>query len=143
MSIMNSYSGKKISQPGESPVRLHKGMRLSVMALICFCFLNFMLHSQSQQTNTNQSTQIITNAEESAPPVFYYFSDHGSGMAIVKYNRTEGNNIYTFASIRPQQQSYSGPGLWGTVYEAGDIRLATPQERGHLIACMASGQYIP
>ena len=143
MSITNSYSGKKISQPGESPIRLHKGMRLSVMALICFCFLNFMLHSQSQQTNTNQSIQNITNPEGMAPAVFYYFSDHGSGMAIVKYDRTEGDNIYTFASIRPNQQSYSGPGLWGTLYEAGNIRLATPQERGHLIACMMAGHYVP
>ena len=143
MSIMNSYSGKTISQPGKSPAHHHHGMRLSVMALICFCFLNFMHHSQSQQTNANQSTQIITNTEGMAPPIFYYFSDHGSGMAVVKYDRTVGNNIYTFASMRPQFQSYSGPGLWGTLFEAGDIRLATPQERGHLIACMMAGHYVP
>jgi hypothetical protein len=86
---------------------------------------------------------MITNSESMAPPVFYYFSDHGSGLAIVKYDRTVGNNIYTYAAIRPMQHSYSGPGLWGTVYEAGDIRLATPQERGHLIACMMAGTYVP
>lgn len=141
--MMNSYSGKTVSQPGKSPARLPNGMRLSVMALICFCFLNFIPHSQSQQTDAGQSTEIITTLEGMKPPVFYYFSDHGSGMAVVKYEKTVGNNIYTFASIRPHFQSYSGPGIWGTISEAGEIRLATPQERGHLIACMAAGTYIP
>lgn len=140
MNIMNSYPG---SQPGKYQALLHNGIRLSAMALICFFFLNFMLHSQSQQTNTDQSTQIITNAESMAPHIFYHFSDHGNGMAIVKYDRTEGDNIYTFASIRPHLQSYSGPGLWGTVYEAGNIRPATPRERAHLIVCMVAGVYIP
>jgi hypothetical protein len=118
-------------------------MRLSVIILTFFCFLNFTPHSQSQQTNANQSAQIVVRFGEMAPKTFYYFSDHGSGMAIVKYDRTEGNNIYTFASISPQHQSYSGPGLWGTIYEAGNIRLATPQERGHLIRCMMAGAYVP
>lgn len=74
---------------------------------------------------------------------FYYFADHGNGLEIVKFDRMEGSDIYTFASIRPSAQSFAGPGLWGPVANTGDIRLATPGEIGHLVACIAAGIYVP
>lgn len=73
----------------------------------------------------------------------YYFADHGNGMEIAKYDRTENGNIYTFASIRPSTLSFSGPGLWGPIANTGAIRLATLGEITHLLACIAAGIYIP
>lgn len=73
----------------------------------------------------------------------YAFTDHGSGLAIIKYDRLDGSNIYSFASIRPQSQSFSGPGLWGTVDDAGAIRGATAPEANHLLSCISAGTYVP
>ena len=73
----------------------------------------------------------------------YAFSDHGSGMAVAKYDRMEGNNIYTFASIRPLLLQFNGPGLWGTVDDAGTITTATLSQITHLLLSIAAGVYIP
>jgi hypothetical protein len=73
----------------------------------------------------------------------YYFADHGNGMEIAQYDRMEGNNVYTSYSIRPSALSFSGPKLWGTTSDTGAIRLATPGEILHLLACITAGIYVP
>ena len=72
----------------------------------------------------------------------YAFLDHGNGMEIAKFDRAEGNSIYTFASINSQALSFSGPFLWGTGADAGTIRTATVQEIAHLLLCIAAGIYV-
>ena len=74
---------------------------------------------------------------------YYYFADHGSGVEVVKFDRVENGNVYTFASMRPSTLSYSGPGLWGPTANTGDIRLATLSEITHLLLCIAAGVYVP
>ncbi|MDP4261419.1 MAG: hypothetical protein Q8941_02700 [Bacteroidota bacterium] len=73
----------------------------------------------------------------------YAFSDHGSGLAIVKFDSLAGDTINSFASIRPSAQQYHGPGTWGTTADAGNIRAATNGEENHLNACIAAGTYVP
>lgn len=83
------------------------------------------------------------NPEDMTQNGFYYFSDHGNGTEVVQYDRMEGNNVYTFYSIRPSASLFSGPGLWGTTSDTGTIRSATPAEIAHLQACIAAGTYVP
>jgi hypothetical protein len=150
MGTINFFARKTNSQSGKSRAHLHYARtapRLSLMALICICFLCFMPYSS--QTNTNQfkqskqSAKFFINPEDMVQGGYYYFSDHGSGLSVAQYDRTEGSNVYTYSSMKPLLLSFSGPGLWGTIDDAGSIRLATVAEITHLLLCVLAGVFVP
>jgi hypothetical protein len=125
---------------------MHIGQRLSLLIIISACFLCFM--PGPGQTNASHFVHankalVSIDPGDMVQGGFYYFSDHGSGMAVAQYDRTEGNNIYTLADIKPLLLSFEGPGLWGTVSDAGGIRAATIGEITHLLLCIVAGHYVP
>ncbi|MDP4264579.1 MAG: hypothetical protein Q8941_18765 [Bacteroidota bacterium] len=125
---------------------VHIGQRLSLLTVIAVCLLCFM--PGPGQTNGSRFVHINKVFGNIIPgdmvqDRFYFFSDHGSGMSVVQYDRTEGSNIYTFAHIKPVLSVFEGPGLWGTVSDAGDIRPATGSEIAHLHRCILAGRYVP
>lgn len=144
---MNNLNPFKKKNKSFNPLRyLHIGKRLSLLTVISVCFLCFM--PGPVQTNANRIAQANKVLESIDPGDmvqgdFYYFSDHGSGLSVAQYDRTEGNNIYTFADIKPLLLLFEGPGLWGTVSDAGSIRAATTDEIAHLLLCILAGRYIP
>jgi hypothetical protein len=83
------------------------------------------------------------NPEDMVQNGIYYFADHGNGVEVAKFDRMEGDNVYTFASIRPSTLTFNGPGLWGPAANTGAIRLATLSEITHLLLCIAAGIYVP
>jgi hypothetical protein len=122
-------------------VRLHVGRRFSIIAVIGVCFLCFT--PPSGKTNIEHQKIVSIDPGDMIQNDFYYFSDHGSGLAVAQFDRMDGNNIHTFASIQPLLLSFTGAGLWGTVDDAGSIREATTAEIVHLLLCIVAGQYIP
>ena len=138
-------------QPGKSPARLrytYIRKKLSLTLLLSICFLCFLPYSQPTNAGQSkplmmQSKQFLMEPEDMVQNGYYYFSDHGNGMSVAKFDRMEGDNIYTFASIKPLLASFSGPGLWGTVTDAGSIRLATVTEIIQLLLSIAAGAYVP
>lgn len=137
MSNTSSYSSRKVSE--SSPHHHYNGRRRLLIALFSICFICFMAFSQASKTNTPKSLTIAELEQDE----IYYFADHGNGMSVAKYDRTEGENIYTNGSIKPLQLSYQPPGLWGTIEEAGDIRLATLLERIQLLLSIVAGVFVP
>jgi hypothetical protein len=124
------------------------GKKLSLLTLICICFLSFTPYSpqttiNSPKANTNHANMVFTDPEDMVQNGYYFFADHGNGMSVAQFDRMEGNNIYTFNSIKPLLLSFSGAGLWGTVTDAGSIRLATLGEITHLLLCIVAGVYVP
>jgi hypothetical protein len=143
MENTNFYPGKAIPQPGKSrPFFLHSlWLKPSFLAFLCICFASLILYSP--KPDSNQSTQITMDPDDMVHNNFYYFGDHGNGLEIVQFDRMEGDNVYTSASMRPSTLSYSGAGLWGPTANTGFIRLATLSEITHLLLCIAAGVYVP
>ena len=126
------------------PLRyLHIGKRLSVLFLIAFCFLAFMA---AREVNNRQSASPVKfiNPEDMVQGEMYYFADHGNGMSVVQFAALDNKgNISTTFSITPTQSLFSRAGLWGTVDDAGDIRVATQAEITHLHQCIIADAYVP
>lgn len=138
MSVLNPHTDNR---PGKSPALLqytYNGRKRLFTALMSICVICLMAFSH--ESNVTPPAQI--DAEDMVQNGIYYFADHGNGMSVAKYDRMEGDNIYTFNSIKPLLLSYSGAGLWGTVSDAGAIRVATPMEIIHLLLCIVAGVYV-
>lgn len=106
---------------------------------ICLvCFLAPFQHSESKQLNSPG-----IDPEDMTQNGYYFFTDHGSGVQVIQFDRMESSTIYSFSSIRPSTQTYHGPGLWGPTVNTGNIRLANNAEVTHLLACVFAGTYVP
>lgn len=144
MRTLNLFGKKTKSQAmGYS---LHIGKRLSLLALISICFLCFMPPAHKVSTTHSKQHKVVVEGidpEDMVQNSIYFFADHGSGMSVAKFDRMDGNDIYTFNSIKPLQLSYSGAGLWGTVEDAGNIRLPTLTETIQLLLSILAGAYVP
>jgi hypothetical protein len=141
MNNLNSCDSNNLSQPGNTiPVQKPKrrGARLLTFIFIC---LTFFL-APFQHTDSKQLHRFTMDPEDMVQNGYYFFADHGSGVEVAQFDRMEGNNVYTFASMRPSTLTFRGAGLWGPSSNTGDIRLATLGEITHLIACILAGVYV-
>jgi hypothetical protein len=138
---MRNINSAAESRPISSPAHqtYNRGKRLFTAFIFIF-FTCFIAFSQPANAPVNQQKQI--DPEDMVQNGIYFFADHGNGMSVAKFDRMEGDNVYTFAAIRPLLLSFTGSGLWGTVSEAGNIRLATPLEIVHLLLCIVAGVYV-
>lgn len=130
-----SYTSQSQTQP------LYNGRRRLFTALLCICVTCLMAFSDQSNVNTTQPKEL--KPADMVQNAVYFFADHGNGMSVAKYDRMEGDNIYTFADIKPLQLLFSGPGLWGTVEQAGAIRLATLTETIQLLLSILAGVFVP
>lgn len=116
--------------------------KLSFFLLISCCFLCFMATRKAGTAKTAQSAKLI-NPEDMVQGDYYYFTDHGSGMGIVQFDHLAKGGIYTMSGITPSESRFISNAVWGTVFDAGDIREATSIEIAHLQSCVAAGRYVP
>ena len=132
-------------QPGNFrlPFRfLHLGKKVSFLLLISFCFLCFMAVRKGNTVQSHQPIKSI-DPEDMVRGNYYYFTDHGSGQAIVQFDHLTKGGVYTISGITPSESRFITNAVWGTTFDAGDIRDATSSEIAHLQNCVAAGRYIP
>jgi hypothetical protein len=116
------------------------GKGLIILLLVSICTLGFK-SSQKADAPKSVRTQYI-NPEDMEQGQYYYFWDHGSGASVAQYDRMENGNIYTTNAITPLQLLLSHNAVF-TVYEAGNIQLASALEIIHLQLCVLLGHYVP
>lgn len=116
--------------------------KLSFVLLISFILLCFMAIKKQDTIQSTHSIKFI-NPEDMVQGDYYYFSDHGSGQAVVQFDHITKGGIYAMSGITPSESRYISNAVWGTVFDAGDISEATSSEIAHLQACVAAGRYIP
>lgn len=149
MRVINLFTQKDRRKTAGSPGShqpVHIGKKLYLLAFISVCFLCFVpLSKQTTAVQSKQTQQLAVSIdpEDMVQNGIYFFADHGNGMSVAQFDRMEGNNIYTSSSIKPLQLLFSGPGLWGTVSDAGNIRLATLTETIQLLLSILAGEYVP
>jgi hypothetical protein len=135
----NTNLNQPASHPGKSSATPRYKWFKSSLIYVCICLVCFTVFFQSP---ANSSKQLSLDPEDMVQNTIYAFADHGSGMQIAKFDRMEGNNIYTFGAIRPLTLSFFGPGLWGTTADTGLIRLATLNEITQLLLSILAGVFV-
>lgn len=120
--------------------KTHIGIGLLILLSVSVCVLGF-ISSRKADTATSAKVQFI-DPEDMVPGEIYFFTDHGSGMSVVQFDRMERGAIYSTFSITPSQASFARD-LPFTVFDAGNIRLANAGEIIHLHRCIVAGRYIP
>jgi hypothetical protein len=120
--------------------KLHIGRVLIILLLVSTCSLGF-IPSGKADTAKSAITKFI-DPEDMVQGGYYFFWDHGSGAMVAQFDRYENGTIYNTYSITPQQSLFSHNGSC-TVYDAGNIQLASVVEIIHLIRCIIAGIYIP
>jgi hypothetical protein len=60
---------------------------------------------------------------------------------VAQYDRTENGNIYNFYSITPAQLLFSQNSSC-TIYQAGNIQLASLTQIAQLLRCILAGLYV-
>jgi hypothetical protein len=144
MSNLNSCDHTDQLQPGNSPADLTQKSIKRIKPFLAFLFICLVFFlAPFQHSESRQLHRFTMDPEDMVQNGFYFFSDHGSGVEVAQFDRMEGNNVYTFSSIRPSTLTFRGPGLWGPSINTGDIRLATLGEITHLLACVLAGIYVP
>jgi hypothetical protein len=120
--------------------KTHIGRGLLILLLFSVFALSF---KSSRKADIAQSalTQYI-DPEDMVQGGYYYYWDHGSGTMVAQFDRYENGTIYNTYSITPQQSLFS-PNSSCTVYEAGNIQLASVAEILHLLRCILAGVYVP
>jgi hypothetical protein len=116
------------------------GRGLIFLLLVSICFLGFKSYQKIDTAKSNIS-QLI-NSGDMQQGRHYLFWDHGSAVSVVKFDRTDGDMIYTTFSITPSQSLFSRNAPF-TLDEAGDIQPASGQEIAHLRRSINAGRYVP
>jgi hypothetical protein len=118
------------------------GSGLLILLLVSVGVLGF-ISSRKADTAKSAKFQLI-DPEDMVQGEIYFFADHGNGMSVVEFDRLDKGTgtIYSTFSITPLQSLFSRNAP-GTVYAAGDIRLATSGEIAHLQQCIIADRYIP
>lgn len=115
------------------------GRGLMILLLVSICCFGF-IGSEKPPTAKSVSTQFI-DPENLQRGAYYFFWDHGSGAMVVQFDRYENGTIYNNYSITPQQSLYSQNSSC-TVYDAGNIQLASLTQILHLLRCILAGLYV-
>lgn len=115
------------------------GRGLLILLLVSTCVLGFISFKKADAAKSARS-QLI-DPEDMVQGDIYFFADHGNGME-VQFDRIDKGIIYTTFCITPSQSLFSRNAPV-TVYDAGDIRLATAGEIAHLQRCVTADKYVP
>jgi hypothetical protein len=119
--------------------KTHIARRLLIVLLVSIFALGFI---SSGKTDTAKSAKILyIDPEDMVQGGYYYFWDHGSGAMVTQFDRYENGTIYNTYSITPQQSLFSQNSSC-TVYDAGNIQLASIGEILHLLRCILAGLYV-
>jgi hypothetical protein len=118
----------------------HIGAGLLILLLVSIFALGFK-SSGKADTAKSAKTQYI-DPEDMVHGGYYFFWDHGSGTMVTQFDRYENGTIYNSYSITPQQSLFSQNSSC-TVYDAGNIQLASIAEILHLVRCILAGLYVP
>lgn len=116
--------------------------KLSALLLILLCFLGFIAARKVGAAKAAQSVKFI-NPEDMVQGDYYYFSDHGSGPDAIQFDHLAKGGIYIMSGVTSSQSLFIPSGLWGTVFDAGNISAAAPSDIAHLQRCVAAGTYVP
>lgn len=120
--------------------RLSKALLL--LLLVSFCTLGFRT-SEKTETATIAKALYIDPADM-VQGGYYYYWDHGSGAQVAQFDSYDANTgtIYNMNSITPAQLLFT-PGGSISVYDAGNISLATLSQILHLLRCVVAGVFVP
>jgi hypothetical protein len=125
------------------------GRGLLILLLLSICTFGFKsvgkadtIKSTSAQYIDSEDRVQYIDPEDMVQGGYYFFWDHGSGASVAQYDRMENGDIYTTNSITPQQSLFSTGKIF-TVYEAGNIQLASVAQILHLLRCILAGVFVP
>jgi hypothetical protein len=116
------------------------GRGLIILLLVSICSFGF-INSRKADTPKSATTQFI-DPENMQQGAFYYYWDHGSGAMVAQFDRYENGTLYNNYSITPQQSLFSQNSSC-TLYQAGNIQLASLAEILHLLRCIIAGIFVP
>jgi hypothetical protein len=116
------------------------GRGLLILLLVSICTLGFNPSGKADVAKSARAQYI--DPEDMVQGGYYYFWDHGSGAMVVQYDRMENGTIYNTYSITPQQSLFASNSSC-TVYDAGNIQLASITQILHLLRCILAGIYVP
>ncbi|MEO8404805.1 MAG: hypothetical protein ABI480_09425 [Chitinophagaceae bacterium] len=120
--------------------KTHIGRGLLILLLVSICTFGFIPSGKADITKS-ATTQFI-DPEDMVQGVYYFYWDHGSGAMVAQFDRYDNGTIYNTYSITPQQSLFSH-NTSCTVYDAGNIQLASVAEILHLLRCILAGIYTP
>ena len=118
---------------------------LVILLLVSVCAFGFGSSTSRKAVNTTQSTPAksqFIDPEDMVQGGYYLLWDHGSGVMVVQYDRTENDNIYSTYSMTPSQSLFSQNASC-TIYNAGNITLAGLGDILHLLRCILAGVFVP
>ena len=122
----------------------HIGRGLLVLLLASVCVLGFV-SSTALKADTAKSSSTKSQFIEPVDMVqggYYLLWDHGSGVSVVQYDRTENGNIYSTYAMKPSQSLFA-TNTSCTIYDAGNIELAGLFDILHLLRCIVAGIFVP
>jgi hypothetical protein len=115
---------------------------LIMLLLVSICALSFQSSERAVKTDTVQSAKpLFIDPENMQQGGYYYYWDHGSGAMVAQYDRYENGTIYNTNSITPAQGIYSQNSSI-SVYDAGNITVATLSQILHLLRCILAGLFV-
>jgi hypothetical protein len=123
------------------------GRGLLILLLVSICTLGFI---PSKKADTAKSaTTLFIDPENMQHGGYYYYWDHGSGAMIAQFDRYESSSInknsgtiYNIYSISPNLSLFTQNGSV-SVYDAGNISLASVFQILHLLRCIVAGIFVP
>ena len=119
--------------------KTHIGRGLLILLLVSIFAFGF-ISSEKAETPKSAKTQYI-DPEDMVQGEYYYFWDHGSGAMVAQFDRYDNDTIYNTYSITPQQSLFAH-NTSCTVYDAGNIQLASVAQILHLLRCILAGLYV-
>jgi hypothetical protein len=113
-----------------------------MLLLVSICAFGFQSSERTVKTDTAQSAKTLfidpSNMQQGG---YYYYWDHGSGAMVAQYDRYENGTIYNTHSITPAQGIYSQNSSI-SLYDAGNITVATLTQILHLLRCILAGIFV-
>jgi hypothetical protein len=120
----------------------HVSRGLLILLLVSTCIFGFVT---SKKVDTPKSVSVKSDSidpEDMVQGGYYLLWDHGSGVTVMQYDRTENGNIYSTYSMKPSQSLFTQNASC-TVYDAGNITLAGLSDILHLLRCILAGVFVP
>jgi hypothetical protein len=117
------------------------GKRLIILLLVTICAFGFI--STGKADNLKSTALLYMDPEDMQQGSYYYYWDHGSGAMVAQYDRYDSNTgtIYNTHSITPAQGIYQQNSAV-SLYDAGNITVATLSQILHLLRCILAGVFV-
>lgn len=122
--------------------KTHIGRGLVILLLISICVVGFVSSTPRKAEIAESAKSQLIDPEDMVEGGYYVLWDHGSGLMVVQYDKTENDVIYSKYSMTPSQSLFT-PNASCTVYDAGEIQLAGLLQILHLLRCILAGVFVP